>query len=168
MVSRRLVVWIFCVYIIRVFSQTTGSAAPIFSGKTLDGKPVRLSDYRGRVILLDFWASWCKPCKEEFPFLIETDKHFNSRGLTILTVNIDKNIKNVRQFISGLETPPAFPVILDDKAGIPPLYKLEGMPTTILIDRNGLIRYIHVGFKSDKKAEYLEQIKTLLEENTEL
>jgi len=133
----------------------------------MDGKVVQLSDYKGKVVLLDIWASWCGPCRQEMPFLIETDNLYRDRGLVILAINIDKDIENVRKFISSLETNPAFPVILDKDARIPQLYQVKGMPTTVLIDRNGVIRYQHVGFKSEKKDEYLEEINTLLQEKSE-
>lgn len=159
--------WIFSICIIHAFSQSINTPAPVFSGKTLDGEVISLSDYKGSVVLLDIWASWCGPCKKEMPFLIETDKKYNAQDLVVLAVNIDKNIENVRKFISELETPPAFAVILDNEGAIPALFKIKGMPTTILIDRNGVICYSHTGFKPEKEDEYLEQIRSLLKENPE-
>lgn len=138
--------------------------APPFSGTTMEGTVVRLSDYSNKVVLLDFWASWCGPCRQEMPFLIETDKKYKDKGLVILTVNIDAELENVRKFISNLEILPGFPIILDKDTQIPPLFQIKGMPTTILIDRRGIIRYQHEGFQSEKKDVYLAEINSLLEQ----
>ncbi len=150
-----------------VFAQSVNAPAPLFSGTTMDGKVVQLSDYKGKVVLLDIWASWCGPCQEEMPFLMDTYKQYNDQGLVILAVNIDNDVQNVQKFISRLEAPPAFPIILDKDSKIPPLYQVKGMPTTVLIDRNGLIRYQHKGFKSEKKDAYLKEINALLKEKSE-
>jgi cytochrome c biogenesis protein CcmG, thiol:disulfide interchange protein DsbE len=136
----------------------------LFEGRTADGKPVRLEDCAGKVVLLDFWASWCGPCKQEMPFLTELDSTYRGRGLSILAVNIDKNPKNTGTFLAGLRSKPAFPVLMDGASTIPPLYKLEGMPTTVLIDRKGLIRFRHTGFKPDKRESFRAEIEGLLNE----
>ena len=149
------------------FAQLINKPAPLFSGTSMDGKTVQLSDYKGKVVLLDIWASWCGPCKKEMPFLIDIDKRYRDKGLVILAVNIDKDVQNIKKFISCLEVPPVFPVIIDNESKIPPLYQLKGMPTTVLIDREGLIRYRHTGFKDEKKDEYLKEISTLLGEKSE-
>jgi thiol-disulfide isomerase/thioredoxin len=144
--------------------QTIGSKAPDFTGRTADGRAITLSGYIGRVVLVDIWASWCGPCKEEMPFLVEADSAFQAEGLSILAVNIDKDPKNAAAFLSGLKKKPGFPVLQDGSAKIPPLYKPEGMPTTVLIDRKGIIRYRHTGFKPEKKDAILAEIRGLLNE----
>jgi thiol-disulfide isomerase/thioredoxin len=145
-------------------AQSIGSQAPAFTGVTAEQKEIRLSDHAGRVVLLDIWASWCGPCKEEMPFLVQADSAFRDLGLTILAVNIDKDPKNAAAFISGLKRKPLFPILLDGGAKIPPLYKLDGMPTTVLIDRKGVIRFRHTGFKSEKKDAFWAEIRGLLNE----
>jgi thiol-disulfide isomerase/thioredoxin len=145
-------------------AQSVGSRAPGFSGRTADQKEIRLSDHAGRVVLLDIWASWCGPCKEEMPFLVKADSAFRDLGLSILAVNIDKDPKNAAAFLAGLKEKPSFPILLDGNAKIPPLYKPEGMPTTVLIDRKGVIRFRHTGFKTEKKDAFLAEIRGLLNE----
>lgn len=156
--------WIFLSGMTAVLAQSVNTPAPLFSGTTLDGKVIQLSDYKGKVILLDIWASWCVPCKQEMPFLLEIDSLYRDQGLAVVTVNIDKDSKNVQKFIAGLESQPLFPVILDKFAKIPALYHIRAMPSTLLIDQNGVIRYLHVGFKDEMRNKYLEEIKILLKE----
>jgi thiol-disulfide isomerase/thioredoxin len=160
-------IWLFSLALTVGYPQAIGTSAPPFSGTTIDGKVVQLSDYKGSVVLLDIWASWCGPCRQEMPYLIETDKQYRDQGLVILAVNIDKEKQNVDKFISSLEVAPTFPVILDPEARIPQLFQIKGMPTTVLIDRSGVVRYQHVGFKSDEKDVYLQEINTLLKEKSE-
>jgi thiol-disulfide isomerase/thioredoxin len=132
--------------------------APDFSGKTPDGKVVKLSDYKGKVVLVDFWASWCSPCREEMPELIKFYKSHGNTDFEILAVNIDKDNVNVNHFLDKLITKPLFPVILDNEQKIPELFNIESMPTTIFIDKSGKIRYRHNGFK----LSYIEDFKTEL------
>ncbi len=166
-IYRWLPVLLFLFPVSFLHSQATGIAAPDFSAQTLDGKRVSLHDFHGKVILLDIWASWCGPCKQEIPFLAETDKQYREKGLVILAVNIDKKLENVRKFIDGCQTAPGFRILLDPDAGIPPLYEIKGMPTTLLIDRKGRIRFRHQGFKADATEDLLSEIRTLLGEDQE-
>jgi thiol-disulfide isomerase/thioredoxin len=145
-------------------AQSVGSPAPGFTGVTADRKDVRLSDFAGRVVLIDIWASWCGPCKEEMPFLVKADSAFRELGFSVLAVNIDKDPKNAETFLAGLKRRPSFPILLDGAARIPPLYRLEGMPTTVLIDRKGVVRFRHTGFKPEKKDAFLAEIRELLNE----
>lgn len=142
----------------------TGKAAPAFSAKDIDGKEVSLSDYLGKVVLLDFWASWCVPCREEFPFLIKFYEKHQKEDFIILAVNIDDQEENMRSFLSKFHTAHVFPLIFDREKTIPPLYELESMPTSIFIDKNGIIRYIHTGFNESRKKEFQEELSTLLNE----
>jgi thiol-disulfide isomerase/thioredoxin len=146
-------------------AQAVNTKAPAFEGKTEEGRTIRLEAYTGKVVLLDFWASWCGPCREEMPFLVGLDDAYRDLGLVILAINIDRNAKNAEAFLSAMKTRPAFPILADRDSKIPPLYKLEGMPTTILVDRAGMIRFKHTGFKPEKKPQYREEIGALLNEN---
>lgn len=98
------------------------------------------------------------------PFLVGADSAFRDLGLSILAVNIDKDPKNASSFLAGLKKRPSFPILLDGKAMIPPLYKPDGMPTTVLIDRKGVIRFRHTGFKPEKSDAFLTEIRGLLNE----
>jgi peroxiredoxin len=147
-----------------VWSQPIGKKAPEFSGKTADSIKISLSDYRGKVVLLDFWASWCVPCRKEMPFLVDLFQKNKEKGLAIIGINIDQDAKNRDKFLSALAAKPEFPIVTDPKSKICPLYNLEGMPFTVLIDRKGFIRFRHVGFKDDAPTGLLKEVKILLQE----
>ncbi len=139
-----------------------GSPAPLFSGKTVAGEQVNLEDYKGHVVILDIWASWCGPCKAEMPYLNELSKKYKDQGLEIIAVNIDDNKENMQDFLSKLEKKPTFTIVFDPEKQVPQLYDAPGMPTTIFIDKQGIIRYIQTGFRDSHRDKYLEQLTALL------
>jgi thiol-disulfide isomerase/thioredoxin len=146
----------------------TGTAAPDFSATDTQGRELSLSDYRGKVVLLDFWASWCAPCKEEFPFLVEFYQEYYKEDFIVLAVNIDNEQKNMERFIREIYaktyTSHKFPIIFDKDKKIPPLYNLEAMPSSIFIDKKGIVRYVHTGFNDSRKKEFRKELADLLHE----
>ena len=146
------------------FAQEVGTPAPDFSGKTGDGKDVKLSDYQGKVVLLDFWASWCAPCLKEMPFLVEFYEQNQDAEFMVIAINIDDKAANMNKFLQKLKTGVPFSVIHDAQKVIPPLYNPEAMPTTVFIDKKGIIRYRHTGFKDSYKEEFAQELATLLAE----
>ncbi len=147
--------------------EKTGRLAPDFGGAVLDGEQLKLSDYRGKVVLIDVWASWCVPCRKEMPFLTQLRHQFRDEAFEIVAVNIDDNLKNVRAFLKKLMHQPQFPIMLDPKKNVPKLYKIKAMPTTILVDKTGKIRFWHDGFKESQKQKYIDEIQLLLSEKME-
>ena len=143
-------------------TDKVGTSAPHFSGTTTAGETIQLADYSGHVVLLDFWASWCGPCREEMPFLLDLHDTYHDEGLTILTINIDDHIENAQDFLDELGSQVPFPVIVDVEKVLPALYEIEAMPTSVLIDRQGIIRYWHDGFKASDKERYHDELTTLL------
>ncbi len=142
-----------------------GVQAPSFSGTTAEGAAVSLADYQGQVVLLDFWASWCGPCKEEMPFLIGLHRQYKSKGLAVVAINIDDDVANMRAFLSSLPgSAPAFPIIWDHEKNIPAQYEIEAMPTSVLIDRGGVVRFWHNGFKSSARDQFRKEVEQLLRE----
>lgn len=133
-----------------------------FTGKTADGKVVKLSDFKGKVVLLDFWASWCKPCKEEFPFLVKLHNKLKNKNFTVLAVNVDVELGRMQNFLSKQKAQPEFPIIFDQGGALPRLYDVEGMPTTVLIDQKGIIRYRHTGFTKVEKKKIVEEVVALM------
>lgn len=146
-------------------AQTVGEAAPDFSAVTLDGEDQRLSDLHGSVVLLDFWASWCLPCRKELPFLAEFYNSQHLRGFEVLAINVDAETEMMEAFIEALDFELPFPVIADAEGALPALYEIPGMPTVIFIDRGGMIRYVHSGFRSSHKDKYRSELLLLLEES---
>jgi thiol-disulfide isomerase/thioredoxin len=146
------------------FSQEIGKAPAGFSGKTLSGDNISLSDYIGKVTLLDVWASWCKPCKEEFPYLIELYNQYSDKDFSVLAVNIDEEKENAKKFLTNLNKDVSFKIMFDPDSKVPTLYKIEAIPTTYILDKKGILRYIHIGFMSSDKDKYKNEIETLLNE----
>ncbi|MFQ5627284.1 MAG: TlpA disulfide reductase family protein [bacterium] len=133
-----------------------------FTGKTADGKVVKLSDYKGKVVLLDFWASWCGPCKEEFPFLVRLHSKLKDKNFTVLGVNVDIELEKMQDFLAKQKSQPEFPIIFDKQGTLPRLYDVEGMPTTVLIDKKGIIRFRHTGFTKAEKKKIIDEVIALM------
>ncbi len=161
MLKTLIIVIVFFSGLPAAFSIESGTKAPAFKGNTLDGGTIKLEDYRGKVVLLDFWASWCGPCRKEMPFLAELYKEFEGHDFEILAVNIDKKKKNAEKFLKKLDVKIKFPVIWDKKKEIPPLYGIKTMPTTVLIDKKGNVRYIHDGFSESLKNQFRKEVREL-------
>lgn len=123
--------------------------------------PVALADYRGKVVYLDFWASWCGPCRQSFPWMNRMQSQYGNRGLQIIGVNLDAKLPDARAFLT--ETPANFVVAYDPKGVTPRNYAVKGMPTSVLIGADGQVLYQHVGFTNADRAELERQIKLALQ-----
>lgn len=137
-------------------------AAPDFTLKANGGGNLRLSEHRGEVILLNFWASWCGPCRQEMPLLETLHQRYGELGFSVLGVNVDKDPAKAAQLLRDI--PVSFPVLLDDQGSVAARYDVSAMPTTVLIDRDGNMRYLHRGFKPGYEDSYEQQIKALIRE----
>ncbi|MFQ5651155.1 MAG: TlpA family protein disulfide reductase [bacterium] len=160
-----LVTLLFC---IPGMGKDNADLAMNFKGVSTTGEKIVLSELRGKVVVLDFWASWCGPCRKEFPFLIKLYKEFNSeedKNLEIVAVNLDEHSENMNKFLAKLKVETPFPVMPDPKGSLPKLYKVEGMPTTIFIDRKGVIRFRHTGFTEKERQKYVKELTQLLNED---
>lgn len=136
------------------------TAAPDFSLPGDDGTVI-LSEQRGKVIYLDFWASWCPPCRESFPWMNSLQEKYGKQGLKIIAVNLDKDRSTTEAFIAA--TPPLFTIAYDPEGEIAENYKVMGMPSSYLIDRDGNLHSTHIGFRDKDKAELEQKIIQLLE-----
>jgi len=120
-----------------------GSYAPDFALSNLQGESVTLSEYRGQTVLLNFWASWCAPCREEIPLLEATYETYGQSGLVVLSVNMGEDERRVGAFVEDLDI--SFPVFVDEDTVIGAQYRVRGAPTTYFIDGDGIIRQRYVG-----------------------
>jgi len=136
------------------------SPAPAFSLKDREGHVHTLADFKGRVVLVDFWASWCAPCKESFPALNALHQEFHDVGLDVVAINVDEDEKNAYAFLAGKS--PSMTVLYDPKGRTPEAFKVEGMPSSFLIDREGNIRFKHMGYTSKTKADFRKEIAILI------
>lgn len=165
-IGKSILVLILNVYISSGFCQDkVGTPAPNFEGKTLRSKEIKLSDYAGKVVLIDFWASWCPPCREEMPQLIKFYREHKNSNFQLIAVNIDNKKDNATQFLDNFIPEPSFPIILDDTQKIPALFNIQAMPTTIFIDKKGKIRFWHNGFKESYVDDFNSELTQLLKEN---
>lgn len=140
-----------------------GDECPAISGITFKGEEIDLSNYEGKVILVDFWASWCGPCRIAMPFMAEMYEKYKDNSFVVIAINLDKKKKNAEHYLKKLDSKINFPIIWDKEAKYPEIFQIEAMPTSFLIDREGKIHYIHSGFTGADKEEYEEKIKSLIE-----
>ncbi|MCQ8103961.1 TlpA family protein disulfide reductase [Methylomonas sp. SURF-2] len=118
---------------------------------------------RGQVIYVDFWASWCGPCAKSFPFMNRLHADLLDKGLQIVAVNVDENPAEAEAFLRS--QPAAFKVALDTNSECAQLFDVQAMPSSYLIDRNGVVRYVHLGFRESEANTLQEQVNQLLNEN---
>jgi len=132
-----------------------GQKAPNFSLTTLSGKKLSLASLRGKVVLLDFWAQWCEPCKKELPELQKLSAAYASRGVVVVSVNIDKQRENAERMAKLLGV--TFEVGLDPAGSVAGMYDLPKMPTSFVLDKKGIIRFVHEGFEGSGDVDHFKQ-----------
>ena len=143
-------------------SGLEGQTAPDFALKSSTGENLRLSEYRGDVVMINFWATWCGPCRQEMPLLDELYSRYNRVGFNLLGVNIDDDSRRAMQMVEELGV--NFPVLFDASKEVSKLYEVEAMPVTVIVDRQGTVRFVHHGYKPGYEEKYLDQIRSLLRE----
>jgi peroxiredoxin len=138
------------------------AAAPDFTLRNAAGGNLRLREQRGQVVLVNFWASWCGPCRQEMPHLNRLYEKYRASGFVLLGVNIDDDAHAAATAAArwGLK----FPVLLDAEKSVSRLYDLGSMPTSVLIDRDGRVRYLHRGYREGVEQAYEQQIRELVKE----
>ncbi|MET0287126.1 MAG: TlpA disulfide reductase family protein [Polyangiales bacterium] len=139
-----------------------GSVAPEIALKDMAGKPVKLADLKGKVVLVDFWASWCGPCREELPVLEALYKKYKDKGLVIIGVGLDRETEKLTKFLRAL--PLSFPVVHDPSGAVAAKYEPPKMPSSYVIDKRGLIRHVHAGYRASDKALFEKELSALLAE----
>jgi peroxiredoxin len=139
-----------------------GKDAPDFVMKSRDGTNLRLSEFRGQVVLVNFWARWAGDSRMEMPALDRINTTYERAGLVVLGISIDEDLRRAREFADSIKV--SYPLMFDPGSQLGQDYLLQKMPMTILVDRSGVVRYSHVGFKRGDDRIYLEQIRALLRE----
>ena len=162
MPSRVLCIWamivVFWVGADRTFAASVGDAAPPFVLSTADGRTISLEQLRGRIVYLDFWASWCGPCRRSFPWMNEIGKRYVD-GVTIVAVNVDAKREDADRFLR--QYPAGFTVVYDASGATPRAYDVKAMPSSYLIDREGRIAGIEQGFLDERRDALEDKIRAL-------
>ncbi len=139
-----------------------GSMAPDFALKGVDGLNRRLSEYRGRVVLINFYARWAGDSRAEMPVLNHLDATYRRAGLVVLGVSVDEDRERASEFATGMHV--SYPILLDTGPRIGSAYAIERMPMTVLIDRSGIVRFVKVGYERDDYRTFVAEIRALLRE----
>ena len=149
-------------FVATVTAGVDQAPAPDFTLKSASGENLRLSEMRGDVVMINFWASWCGPCRQEMPILSELHDKYKAMGFTVLGVNVEENSSEARKLLK--EMPVSFPVLFDNDSTVSKQYDVVAMPSTVLVDRNGNMRYLHKGYKPGLENTYVEQVRSLIRE----
>lgn len=145
----------------------TGSKAPVCALTSIaDGQTINLQQFHGKVIYVDFWASWCAPCAKSFPFMNDLKREYNGRGLEIIGVNLNEANEEAKAFLE--QYPADFTVAVDKDEKCAKDFQVKAMPSSYLIDRNGIIRHVHLGFRAGETQELKALVEQLLTESSEL
>ena len=136
--------------------------APQFTLDARGGSQLSLAQYKGQVVMINFWASWCGPCRQEMPLLEDIYKKYSKLGFTLIGVNVEPDSKAADDWLK--QTPVSFPILYDRNSKVSQLYDVSGMPSTVIIDRKGNLRYLHHGYKPGDEGEYLNNIRAMIRE----
>lgn len=143
-------------------ADIVGKPAPDFALRSLKGPSVRLSEHLGEVVVINFWATWCGPCRQEMPLLDELYGKYQLAGLILLSVNIDDSVEPAIEMAQTLAV--SYPVLFDTRKEVSRAYEVSAMPVTVLVDRAGVVRYVSEGYKPGYEKRYTEKLRELLNE----
>jgi peroxiredoxin len=157
-----LLMLLFLVVASQSSAKITEGMAPDFTLKSLAGENIKLSEHRGEVIMINFWASWSGPSREELPLLNALYKRYKNKGFTLFGVNVEDDLDKAKSLLREVQV--SFPILLDEKNEVSKMYKVDSMPSTIILDRDGNMRYLHHGYVSGYEDEYQKQVRELMRE----
>ena len=147
-------------YAASTYAVAPGTAAPPFALPTASGETVSLAPLRGHVVYVDFWASWCAPCRRSFPWMNALQARYGKDGLAIVGINVDKRRDDAERFLR--DTPASFPIVYDAQGKTPGAYDVKGMPSSYLIDRKGNVVAVEEGFHDERRDDVEARIRALL------
>lgn len=141
------------------FAVEPGQPAPEFA-LPAGGKTVRLVDYRGKLVYLDFWASWCGPCRQSFPWMNEMQQKYGAQGLQVIAVNVDKKAEDANRFLA--DNVAKFAIAFDPVGATPKAYAVKAMPSSMLIAPDGSVQFVHAGFREEERRLLEDKIRAAL------
>jgi len=151
-------------FVLPAFAATSSGPAPSFKLSGRGGQSIDLAQFKGQVVMINFWATWCGPCRQEMPLLEDIYKKYKPMGFTMLGVNVEPDTKDAEAWLGKLPKPVTFPIAYDVDSKVSKLYKVQTMPTTVLVDRKGNVRVLHRGYKTGDENTYLTHIRSMLKE----
>ena len=137
-----------------------GAKAPALALPTASGETVTLEGLRGKVVYVDFWASWCGPCRKSFPWMADMQKKYGASGFTVVAVNVDKKRPDAERFLQS--TPAQFTVVYDPAGATPATWSVKAMPSSFLVDAKGNLAFVESGFRDENIPELEGRIKALV------
>ena len=143
-------------------ATTQAATAPDFTLKARDGNNLRLAEQRGDIVLINFWASWCGPCIQEMPQLDKLAQKYQPLGVQVWGVNVENDPSAANAYLNKVNV--EFPILFDLDNSVSKAYRVEAMPTTVILDKNGTVRSVHRGYKPGFEKKYEDEIKGLLRE----
>jgi peroxiredoxin len=149
-------------FLLATGAHAAGTAAPDFTLPERDGGTVRLSSLKGQVVMINFWATWCGPCRQEMPLLAKLQAKYEPLGFTLLGVNIEPDSAAAQEWLKGMTV--GFPILFDRQNEVASHFALQGMPSSVFIDRAGNVRYVHQGYRPGDESKYSDMIRSLVKE----
>lgn len=140
----------------------TPKPAPALKFKDIDGKTLDLAQLKGKVVLINFWATWCPPCRREMPSMERLSQAFKGKPFVVLAVNVGEDADTIEAFTSQLDTTPTFPILLDTRSQGMRAWKVAGLPTTFLVDQQGRIVASAIGGREFDHPEMVQAIRGLI------
>ena len=141
--------------------ELLGNPAPSFSAESVNGKgKVSLDDWKGKVVLVDFWATWCEPCKKSFPKLEELRVKYNASGFEVVGISEDDENSGIKEF--GENHGAKFPLVWDKDKAIANKWHPPNMPSSFIVDKKGVVRFVHLGYHDGEEKEIEQEVKSLL------
>lgn len=162
LLAKKLTGWVAGLLLSATSLCSYADPAPDFTLLSSTGENVRLAEMRGQVVMLNFWASWCGPCRKEMPLLDEMSKRYSAAGFVLYGVNVEEDNTDAKKLIKDLGV--SFPILYDTESKASSLYNVDAMPTTVLIDKKGEIRFVNRGYKAGDETKYRDQIRELIKE----
>jgi thiol-disulfide isomerase/thioredoxin len=143
-------------------ADIVGKPAPDFALRSMQGPSMRLSEHLGEVVVINFWATWCGPCRQEMPLLDALYGKYKQAGLVLLSVNIDEQVEPAIEMAQTLKV--SYPVLFDARKEVSRAFDVGAMPVTVLVDRAGVVRYVSEGYKPGYEKRYTDKLRELLNE----